>query len=297
VVIDDGTNRYLSVTANVAGLPPGAGKTTANALAIGYKAGTGGGTDGIPLTMGTVVQDAVNAAFTVDGIAFTRNSNVVSDALPGVTLTLEAQGGPAEDLVVENDVAGTEKKLQEFADAYNAVVKLVQRELAVAPDTDRSKTLAGEASVRSLQARLRGLLTTPVAAAGATRTLAELGLESNRDTGLVSIDGDVLGKALARDGGSVNAIFSTAVTGLEDVAEKLVQGLVRDGDGVLQSRKESLEKLVRRLDDDAVRMQSKIDAYRELLVRQFTAMEQTVSRFKSVGSFLSSQLTARNDDS
>jgi flagellar capping protein FliD len=72
---------------------------------------------------------------------------------------------------------------------------------------------------------------------------------------------------------------------------------VRDGDGILDARKDGLERQLARMDADAVRMESKIDAYRELLLRQFTAMEETVSRFKSAGSFLSSQLDARKSQS
>jgi flagellar hook-associated protein 2 len=285
VVLDNGAGRYLSVSPLQAGFPPGPPAGTA--LAISYaKTGTTGATLAFDPTP---VQTAANARFTVDGLEFTRQSNTVSDALPGTTLTLKAKGGAAEDLVLEADPDATKAKLQSFVDAYNGVLRLVQRELAVTKDTDRSKTLSGDSTLRSLQGQLQGLVSGAALAGGNVRTLADLGLKSSGTDGSLSIDATALAAAIARDPAAVNAIFSTATTGITAVTTSLVQRHVRAGDGLLTVRKDNLDAAARRIDADLIRLQARVDAYREGLVRQFTAMEDAVGKLKSAGNFLSLQ--------
>jgi len=82
------------------------------------------------------VEGARNALFTIDGLDFERQVNTVTDAIPGVTLTLKkgatapATTGAVEDLVLSTDADASRTKLQKFVDAYNGVMSLVQRQLA-----------------------------------------------------------------------------------------------------------------------------------------------------------------------
>jgi flagellar capping protein FliD len=45
------------------------------------------------------------------------------------------------------------------------------------------------------------------------------------------------------------------------------------------------------MDDQAANIQLRIDAYRQTLVSQFTAMENVVSQYKSIGSYLTRQFS------
>ncbi|MFL5302441.1 MAG: flagellar filament capping protein FliD, partial [Anaeromyxobacteraceae bacterium] len=156
-VLFDGANSYLSVTRRDTGF---AGADATKGLVIAESAT---GISGQPLGLAPLKdgsgQDILptNATFRVDGLSFTRASNVVADAIPGATLTLKSAGGAAEGLTFENDVDATTKKLQTYVDAYNAVIGAVQRQLSPAADTDRASTLAGDSLVRSLQGELQAL--------------------------------------------------------------------------------------------------------------------------------------------
>jgi flagellar hook-associated protein 2 len=285
-VLDTGSQKYLSITSLATGYPTDQQPAAALTLpGLATSAGT--------LSF-TALQQASNAAFTVDGLPFTRTSNVVSDAISGTTLTLKQQGGPAEDLVLETDSDATKGKLQKFADAYNGVLKLVQRQLAVTKDTDRSATLAGNSAVRALQGRLQQLVSATVPGTGSVRSLADLGFKTSYTDGSVSIDAAVLGGAIARDPAAVNALFSTATAGIGAVASKLVQQYTRPGDGILTTAKTGLDASIKRMDADIVRKQAQVDSYRESLVRQFTAMEDAISKIKASGNFLTMQDSANN---
>jgi flagellar hook-associated protein 2 len=285
VVLNDGTNSYLSLTARDTGLPVGGGA----ALSIDF-------TPDVPPAPGapkayTETQEAKNAIVQVDGLSFSRPSNTIADAIPGTTLTLKDEGGPAEDLVVATDTDATQARLQKFVDAYNGAMKLLQRQLHPSQDTDRSTTLTGDSAVRSLQAKLQAILTTRVGTS-TVRALADLGVKTARD-GSLSIDAATLQASVSRDPAAVNALFSTAKTGIGAAVQSLVDLETRAGDGVLTSRQSGLGDTVKQLDDQADAMQRRLDAFRENLVAQFTAMESTVSGLKSIGNFLNAQQTPK----
>jgi flagellar hook-associated protein 2 len=279
-VLNDGTSSYLSVTARDTGLP-----ASGAALTVAF-------TPDVPPAPGdpalyAETEAARNASFRVDGLLFSRRSNTVSDALAGTTLTFKTEGGPAEDLVLATDLDATKARLQKFVDAYNDVMKLVQRQLAPSKTTDRGSSLAGDGSVRALQSKLQAVLTAQVGG-GAVRSLADLGVETARD-GSLSIDGDTLSKAVERDPAAVNALFSTGTAGVSALVKQLVDLQTRASDGVLTSRKAGLDDTVRRLDAQAETLQRRIESFRQNLIRQFTAMEETVSGLKSIGNFLAAR--------
>lgn len=279
---------YLSVTARDTGYTAADGPSSA--LSIQFTPGAGTGQD--PAFAET--QAARNAAFSIDGVDFSRESNTVSDALPGVTLQLRqgavspATTGTTEDLVLSTDPDATRAKLQKFVDAYNGVMSLVQRQLAVTKDTDRSTSLAGDSSIRSLQGRLQSILTNVVAGLPGVRTLADAGVKTGRD-GTLSIDATLYAAALARDPAALDALFSTATTGLADYVSGVVQQHVRASDGILTTRQSGLNARIRAIDDQTAALQRRIDSFRANLVKQFTAMETTLSNLKATSNFLTSQ--------
>ena len=256
----------------------------ADALGITFTP-TGTSTNKLPAL--TQVQAAVNASVKVDNITFSRRTNTISDAIPGTTLTLKKEGGAAEDLVVSTDADGTKARLQKFVDAYNAVTAIVQKQLTPDKDTDRTKTLAGDSTVRTLQAKLQALVATSVGSSGDVRTLADVGVKTAKD-GSLSVDSTVLTKALERNPAAVNALFSTKDTGLADVVGALVTAQTRSGDGLLVNRQAGINRTITSLDEQAARIQLHIDSFRLTLEKQFAAMENTVSNLKSMGTFLTS---------
>jgi flagellar hook-associated protein 2 len=231
-------------------------------------------------------QTAADAKLLIDGLLFTRSSNTVTDALPGTTLVLKEQGGAAETLSIANDTDATQAKLKTFVDAYNAVMWVVQRQLNVTKETDRSKTLAGDSTVRSLQAAL-GRIGSTVVGSSSVRSLADLGLETQQ-TGTLLIDSTTLASAIARDPNAVNRLFADATGGISKITSDLVTAYTGAA-GMLSVRQKGLQDQIRRMDDQAENIQRRIDSYRKTLMSQFTAMEKVVSGYKSIGNFLTNQ--------
>jgi flagellar hook-associated protein 2 len=195
-------------------------------------------------------------------------------------------GGTAESLGLSTDAAATQRKLQTFVDAYNAVMSLIQSNLSPADTTDRGSTLAGSATVRALQGRLQALISSSATGQqSGVRALADLGLKTGSD-GTLSIDPDALGKAISRDAAAVNEIFSTATTGISAAVGSLATAYTRPGDGLLTMQQDDLNARIQQMDDSVARMQASVQAYKDMLTQQFAAMEQVVSEMQGMGSFL-----------
>ncbi len=278
VVLDDGTHRYLSVTPTETGYPPGGAPEDALSLVH-----TTTGTAGKPLDLATI-QAAENGVVYVDGLRFERQSNEVSGAIPGVVLSLKERSSVPQDLVIARDLEATTARVKTFVDAYNSVIGFVQAQLAVTEASDRSVTLAGDSAVRSLQSSLQRLVSSVVSAEGTIRSLADLGVKTERN-GSLTLDSTALGKAIAKDARGVSALFTEAETGIAALADDLV-GRFIDSDGILTDRTKSLERRVSEMDDEALKLQDRIDKYREQLLQQFNAMETVVSGLKSMGNYL-----------
>ncbi len=278
VVLSDGTKSYLSVTNRDTGVP-----MTGAALKIDFSPTKAAAPDDPPVY--SEIEPAQNAKIVVDKLTFSRPSNTISDAVPGATLTLNGEGA-AEDLVLDDDATATQANLQQFVTAYNSVMKVLNNQLSPAQGSDRSATLAGNSTVRSLQAQLQAMLVTKVGS-GTVRTLADLGVKTAKD-GSLSIDATVLQSAISREPDSVNALFSTAGTGLGTAVQTLVDNNTRAGDGLLTMSISSLQGDVTDLGNQADDLNRRIDQYRTNLVNQFTAMEQTISSLKSAGNYLTS---------
>ncbi|HYD39783.1 MAG TPA: flagellar filament capping protein FliD [Anaeromyxobacter sp.] len=282
---------YLSITSIATGQPLDGGTD----LALTF---TPTGAGGSAVDAGATLTPGANASVWVDGLNFVRTSNAVSDVIPGVTLTLTKQApGAPEDLVVATDDAGTKARLQKFVDAYNGVMALVQRQLNVGKDTDRERTLAGDGAVRDLQTKLQKLVVQKVDGSARIRTLADLGMKTARD-GSLSIDATTLHKALASDPAAVDAVFGTAGTGLAAAVKELVDRETRSVAvngrsevGLLVADQNGLNRTISELDKQAQRLQLRVDAFRENLVKQFTAMENTVSGLKGLGTYINNQFT------
>jgi flagellar hook-associated protein 2 len=286
VLLNDGTSSYLSVTNLNTGYT-GSDPTAALQIAENYT-----GSQGKQLTMGTYSHDASNSSFTIDGLLFTRQTNTVTDALPGTTLSLKGKTNTQEKLTLDVDSAKTALNLQNFVNAYNDIINTVGAQLGKGGgNSDRNSTLAGDSTLRSLVSAVQGLVTTSVSN-GSIRSLADVGIKTNFLDGTLTLDSAKLGAALQANSAGVNSLFAQATTGMGAVTKSLADRYTNVVDGMFTSRTKNLNSRIKQMDRDADRLQLRVDAFKQNLTAQFTAMEKVVAGLKASGSFLSQQMAS-----
>lgn len=156
--------------------------------------------------------EAKDALFSVNGIPISRQSNTVSDAIDGVTFTLtgKTNGSPAT-VSVTQDTEQVLGRVQDFVDAFNEVKTILNEVTAFDPNnTEDTGLLLGDSTVRSINSQLRGVLSqmVPGLDGSSVRSLAEVGISTDRQTGLLSVDDDMFTKALTESPDDVVALFA-----------------------------------------------------------------------------------------
>jgi len=290
-ILSDGRQSYLSITSRKMG--HGIDEAPDSALVIRQTltgaAGTALFAEDPSVPGGTVEHrfSAQNALLTLNGLSIERSSNEISDLLPGVHLSLKSTspqaGGvwTAENLVLSDDRAGTQARLQSFLDAYNAIAGLVRRQIGASETA--AGPLAGDSVARGLEQDLQGLLTMFVPG-GAVQTLTEAGLKLER-TGLLSIDTDAFNDALSRDPAALDRLFK-GPDGVDAALQALIKRYTNSVDGILTERRSGLEATIGRMDEDIAAKQIHIEKFRNNLMRQFTALEETLARLNSTKNYL-----------
>ena len=147
-----------------------------------------------------------DATVMIDGIKITRSSNVISDALAGVTLTLEAaELGTTVDLSVTRDNTAAVNAVKDLATAYNTAAAFVTT------NTAEKGPLAFDSSIRATLRQLRSVMFDAITGLQNTTytTPMSVGLSLDK-TGKLNVDEAKLKAALASSPDEVRALFSTA---------------------------------------------------------------------------------------
>ena len=258
------------------------------------------------LSFPSTLQAAQDAEFTLDGIAMTRSSNTVTDALDGVTLTLNRVNATTTNLGVSYDTAAISASVERFVEAYNLVNDFIVRATGLpSADDELAGTLQGSTVTRSLRNQLRSLMGSATTAADTTTTRwAEIGVEFDRN-GTLTLDSARFTTAFESDPSDVikamsnNAtapyLYSGADSGMAGDIAVTVYGMVRST-GTLSDIDNSYQTTLAAITEKQTKLDRDIERLTVRYERQFSAMDAILSRFKATSKSLESSLDFNNRD-
>ena len=145
-----------------------------------------------------------DAKVTIDGVALTRPTNTITDAISGVTVNLlQAEPGTTVNLTVGRDNASIRGSVEAVAKAYNALVKFMSDQHA------SGQPLANSAPLRAAMSSITNTLLSPVVGASALFPRpAVAGLSLQKD-GTLLLDGATFDAAIATNYSDVLRLFQT----------------------------------------------------------------------------------------
>lgn len=157
-------------------------------------------------------QAADDAAFELNGLAISRSTNTFSDVISGVTLTLSGTnaGSPAV-LDISRNTDSVVEKVEEFVDAFNVLQEIISENTEFNADNPAaSGLLLGDSSTRTIINQIQGIIGQSIEGLGSAsvRSVSEIGISTNKDTGQLEFDSAVLLSKLASDAESVAGIFA-----------------------------------------------------------------------------------------
>jgi flagellar hook-associated protein 2 len=232
---------------------------------------------------------AQDAIATIDGVPVTRGSNVIGDAVAGLTLTLmspHAATDASSAVSVALDTTSLTGKLNALVSAYNAVNGALHVQLDYTGTKKGTNTLFGDATLRQLQGALGAVMSAGYPAGTTTaNTLGRIGLTRGTD-GALTLDSTKLASALASNPSAVSDLFVTG--GFAKAMSTMTDAYSRASDGLLASKSKSLSAQSAQLQTQADQINTRADALQIQLQKQFTALETSMSSLKSQSAYLTS---------
>ena len=264
---------------------------------IGYDASTS--SNGMSQTV-----SAQNALLSVNGVDIERESNTITDAPQGVTLTLLNKTTDTQSLTIAKDTSKASTAIKAWVDAYNALQDSFSNltaytavDAGAEEQSSSNGALLGDSTLRTIQTQLKNQLTN-AASSSTYKTLSQIGITSNPTTGKLVLDSDKLSTALSNDAKGVMAMINGdgKSTGISTtINNSITRYLATDGiltnatNGVSQTLK-SLTAQYNKTNDS---INDAIARYKE----QFTQLDVLMNKLNSTSNYLASQFTTSNSSS
>jgi flagellar hook-associated protein 2 len=237
----------------------------------------------------SVTTQAANAAYKLDGIARTSTSNTITNAAPGLSLKLTGTNvGNPTTVSFGDPSSGITTAMQNLTTVLNQLVGEMNTDMS-----NNGGGLANDSGAKQMARQfsaLAGTVLMPNAAAGAPRTLADLGLSTQKD-GTYTLDTSKLATALANYPDAVSGMFTKGVNGVYATVNKMVSSLTTSTDpGSLAGSVTRYTTLQKSITDQQANLATLQSQLQDRLTTQYAATDAAVAGYNSTLSYLKQQI-------
>jgi flagellar hook-associated protein 2 len=254
------------------------------------------------------IESAQDAYLTVDGISITSSSNTVTDAVPGVTLSLIAANGTysgstvsgtAGSIRLATDTDLAKAKITAFVTAYNDAMSLMDEVTNPKSTLDTyGATLVGNSTIRTLRDQIRTFtIDDSSTTSGSLSALRDIGIEidtagkltlkeTTLDSVLASSYSDVI-TMLTGDQEALSEYDSSTDAGISgDLSRSIFKMIATYGTVSVESRNASTR--ITKYQDDLAALEERMKKLLERYTQQFATMDSIVGNTKSTQTGLTS---------
>lgn len=193
------------------------------------------------------------------------SSNTFDNVIDGLEITIDkVHADPTETLsfTVGQDSDATKEKVQEIADAYNAIVSEISK--------NQEGVLSGNSTLRTISNQLRRDLS--------GFNLMEMGIEIDR-YGKMKIDSSDFKDYLEANPKGLSGVFA-GDTGLIATLETRIETYVQGKDAMLVSSKSMVQTRLDSLNEQIMRFDERMENVYNRYVSQFAEMQSIVSQME-----------------
>jgi len=266
----------------------------ANAITVTQSGGDGGlstlvydPADGI--TNLTQTQAAQDANFSINGYAATSPSNVVSNAISGVTLNLlgASAANTPTSLTISADTSAASNSINAFVTALNGVLGSIQTLTGYDPSTQTAGALNGNAVLESFQNQLQKILDQITSGgSGGVNSLTDLGITAAAD-GSYSANATTLTNVLSSSLTSVGNLLG-GTNGIATQINNLLDGYTQTG-GLLYTINQGLQSSLNNVSRQQQALTVQLATYSATLTAQYNAMDAAIAQLKMTQTYLTAE--------
>ncbi len=239
-----------------------------------------------------------NANFSINGLAVSSASNTVTNIIDGVTLNLLSATSSAITIDVKTDTDTIVADVQAFVDKYNAYASLFKDLTKYDATTGTAGALQGDSTARAVMSQIRSELGRSVTGlTGSYRSLADVGITIDK-SGVMSFTQSTFKTAFAAAPADVTGVFAkttvsgTAVEGVAEKLETLMEGFLVSTTGLFDSRINSLNTQLTAITDDRADLARRMQSLESRYFAQLNAMDSLLAEIETTGNFLTQQFEA-----
>jgi flagellar hook-associated protein 2 len=229
-VIDTGSGFRLVLSADETG--------TANTVSISVSGDTGGtntdnqGLSRFAFNSGMDVDSgfqetiaASDAVMNINGVEVTRSTNNFENVIDGLTFDIGATG--TSIIKVEQDLGAVADRVKSFVDKFNGFQSTIDSLAGFNAEAGVGSLLTGDSTVRAIQNQLRQVLTrvVPGLEGASVRSLADVGITTNFETGGLEFDRATFEEQLKNNPDDVTALFAEQGRATDSQVEFVRSGL------------------------------------------------------------------------
>lgn len=177
-----------------------------------------------------VISEGKNAFYLMNDLSISSQSNRDDRTIAGTVFELKRVSTEPVKLQLEVDKDGVKKKVQDFLDEYNQIIKFLNEKSTVEIKKNKTQTqfgevdakgssivkgpFAGDSTILGLKAQLQAMMTNPIEELKTSKlsrytSLASLGITSEQKTGFLVIKEETFKAALDSDMEGVRRLFNT----------------------------------------------------------------------------------------
>ena len=233
------------------------------------------------------------------GFLVTQSSNTYT-GVEGVTLEFKQITTAPVTVTVAKDESATKANMQGFVDAYNNLVKAIDRLTASgnAESGSAAGALANDSSVRSLRNKLNSLVRTEV---GGVK-LTDFGISAQRD-GSIALDSTKFAKKVAANPEALTTLLGQTNSleykrsGVLGSLQTYVEAWTKPTGGLLQSRQNTLQKQQTQLSREQITIDNLYAQAYQRYLTQFSALASLEEQMSSTNSMLASMFSSNSSSS
>lgn len=270
--------------------------------------GSEGTLDSLELGAASTTVTGDNAQFSVNGIDIVRSTNVITDAVEGLSLTLskETAVGEYETITVGADTSSAVEKVQAFVDQYNSTLLFLQDANSVG-DLDATVSgagaLAGDPTLQRMISSLRTNIGGSISGLDSSiGDLSQLGIKTIDRFGQLTFDSSSFVSELTSDPENVkNFFYDTDIEdnkiGFEAKMETYLNSLLATGTGIVDIKEDGLERSLKDIEKQVESFNNRMELREQYYIRMFTRLDVALQQAEAQTSWLSSQLAGLSGSS
>ena len=228
---------------------------------------------------------AQNAEIKVNGISASKSSNIVTDVVHGVTLSLLKETTSTATVTVARDTSSIKTSMEAFVKAYNDIAKPLKDLSTYNVTTKQSPVLEGDSAVLAIQNQMRNTIAAMASGiTGSYKSLSQIGVAFQKD-GSLAIDSSKLQSAIDSNPADSATIVATTGGKLKTLMDSLAGST-----GPLAAKTDGVNLSLKLLNTQRNKLYARLTITEQRYRTQYAALDSLLGSMKATSDALTQQL-------